>query len=110
MMIYKSGQSFAEKAGDIAERLLVAVSKWREYRNVAVAFAKPHIKKAEAYANGAANKINRVYKKNKKMAKRNMRMAKLRSITDIMKNLTVIGVALFALFSLIVKLFGDIDD
>ena len=51
-----------------------------------------------------------VYKKNKKRVKRNMRMAKLRNIIDIVKNLTVISVAVLALFSLIFKLFSDIDD
>ena len=109
-MIYKSGQSFAEKVGDIAERVIVTISKWRKYKDVAVTYVKPHIKKAESYANSTADKINKVYKKNKKGAKRNMRMAKLRNVTDIVKNLTVIGVAVLALLSLILKLFSDIDD
>ena len=109
-MIYKSEQSFAEKAGDIAERIIVSINKWKQYKDLVVSFAKPHVKRAGTYANNTANKINKVYKKNKKRAKRNMRMAKLRNITDIVKNLTVISVAAFALFSLVIKLFGDIDD
>ena len=110
MMIYKSGQSFIEKAGEIVERIIVAISEWRKYKDVAVTYAKPHLKQVESYANSTTNKINSVYKKNKKRVKRNMRMAKLRNIIDIVKNLTVISVAVLALFSLIFKLFSDIDD
>lgn len=109
-MIYRVGRTFAEKAGDFAELAIYALKNWKEYKDTAVMYAKPRIKKAESYASNTARKISKVYVKNKKKAKRNLFMVKLRNITDVVKNITIIGVALLAFFSLILRLLDNLEN
>lgn len=86
------------------------MSKWMDYGKEAVEFAAPYVKQVGVYAEDAAGRIGKSYRKSKRRMKREMRMAKACRVMGFISDLFLMLAAVAALIALIQRFLEDAKD
>ena len=76
------------------------MSKWQDYKEEAIDFAAPYVRQAGEYAENAAEKIGKNYRKNRRKIKREFRLLRIKRILEIASSIVMIAAAVVALLLL----------
>ena len=73
------------------------MSRWQEYKEEAIDFALPYVRQAGEYAENAAEKIGKSYRKNRKKIKREFRLLRIKRALEIITSIVMLAAAATAL-------------
>lgn len=82
----------------------------KEYRDEVAEAAAPYIKRAGEYADAAADKLSRRYRRSRRKFNRSRRMAKFRRGLNTVCSLTVIAAALLVIAKTVISYLRELEN
>lgn len=81
--------------------------KWVEYGKNAAAYATPYVRQAGAYAEDAAIKLGKSYRKSRRLVKRDMRLSRINRILSFISHIFLILASVATLLAVLKNFFED---